>query len=279
MKDSSQGETCRNCRELIGAALDNELSSGETAELMGHLDSCPHCREEWDKFLAVKAGIKNILEKEPVPAHLEKNLSAALAKESGRSKRRQSITMAMAAILVALTGLAFLNGKSLTEKSNSSKISSNAKEQAAAQRLAEIVDATSHNTDNTNCQDCLVNFVGRKAGDEMTKLAGFAVLDSKLGSFELSGSDLVQVKDGNKLVRLCYTSKTDKRVNCIDVYQAPSGTITIAQATEIEINGKKLRQGKIGHQAVVQYTAAGTDLTFVSPLSQEELTALVKPNV
>lgn len=269
MKDSSQGETCRNCRELIGAALDNELSSGETAELMGHLDTCPHCREEWDKFLAVKDGIKKILEKEPAPAHLEKNLSAALAKESGRYRRRQSISMAMAASLIALLGLVFLNGK----------IPPNSKDQAAAQRLASIVDATSHNTDNSNCQDCRVNFVGRKDGEEMTKLAGFAVFDSKLGSFELSGSDLVQVKDGNKLVRLCYTSKTDKRVNCIDVYQAPSGTITLAQATEIEINGKKLRQGKIGRQAVVQYTAAGTDLTFVSPLSQEELTALVKPNV
>jgi hypothetical protein len=65
---------CRTVRELLSEYIDNELDLKLHSEVKEHLDSCPHCKEEYEDILLVKKALRvySVAESEPSPEFSEK---------------------------------------------------------------------------------------------------------------------------------------------------------------------------------------------------------------
>ena len=65
---------CRTVRELLSEYIDNELDLKLHSEVKEHLDSCPHCRKEYEETMEVKNTLRvySMAESEPSPEFSEK---------------------------------------------------------------------------------------------------------------------------------------------------------------------------------------------------------------
>ncbi len=272
---------CEETKALIGPAVDDELTSADTARLMSHIEQCTSCKLEWDKLIAVKEGIKCIVEAEPAPADLEKRLLNAIHLEHQRNIRlRASFLLVAAAAVAALGGGAFL----LLNPSTQPKLASSNLESTprAISSIEKLLAVAGHHSETSDDAAITINFVGHKDARDLTPLAGFAVKQSILasshGTFNLSGSDMLKIGKQN-MVRLCYTSDDDQRVNCIDCYQAPQGMLSFVGGKPETINGKTVISGRIGEDTVIKISENGTDIFYVTPLPAKDLQELIKANV
>src|SRR5512143_1692601 len=70
---------CAAYRELLNADLDNELMSGESAEVRDHLTQCPYCSREYDELAATSRLIQDSLVLYAAPDVLKARIRSALA--------------------------------------------------------------------------------------------------------------------------------------------------------------------------------------------------------
>lgn len=272
---------CEETRALIGPAIDDELTSADTARLMSHLEQCRSCKQEWDKLMAVREGIKGITQAEPAPADLEKRLLNAIHLEHQRNIRlRATFLLVAAAAVAAFGGGAFLLfAPGTTPKLATGKLETSPR---AISSIEKLLATAGHHSETSDDAAITIDYVGHKDAKDLTPLAGFAVKQSTLasshGTFKLSGSDMLKIGKQN-MVRLCYTSDDDDRVNCIDCYQAPEGMLSFAGARSQTINGKTVFSGRIGEDTVLKISENGVDIFYVTPLPVKELQDLIKANV
>lgn len=84
---------CEYYEELIGAALDGEISTEENEELRAHLDTCESCRNFYDAMKAISGTDEQLPE---APEHFTENVMArvrqAAAPEEKPVKKKAGIT-------------------------------------------------------------------------------------------------------------------------------------------------------------------------------------------
>ena len=84
---------CEYYEELIGAALDGEISAEENEELRAHLDTCENCRNFYDAMKAISGTDEQLPE---APEHFTENVMArvrqAAAPEEKPVKKKAGVT-------------------------------------------------------------------------------------------------------------------------------------------------------------------------------------------
>lgn len=260
---------CDEIRALIGPAVDNELPNVELARVNDHLASCQACQIEWEKILELKGAISDIARGNEMSDAFEKKILFALKQEERQARGRH--TWALVGLAAAATFLLFFMGR---PESQSPQIA--VKDAVSAESL---VAGLGHHSELPEDKSFSVDFVRTTDLAEISGLAGFTVQGSKLASFDVSGADVVKSSRGKTLVRLCYTSVDSKYSTCIDCYQAPQGTIAFGGGTVETINGKTVRINSVGKQSFLMMSHNGLDVVYSGAMPEDQLLALVKPNV
>lgn len=89
-------------RELLGLYALDELSSEEESELREHLEGCPACREEMEELRQARSRLRGAFV--APPPELKQRVMGRLPR---RGKRRATVLVAAALLLVFLSGGAF----------------------------------------------------------------------------------------------------------------------------------------------------------------------------
>lgn len=102
---------CEKYQELISAAIDNELSSEEKAELAEHLKVCSECASLYRAFEGLSSAMTAELEE--MPAELHENIMAEIRREDIKKKNKKlskplKTILASAACAVFIVGAAFI---------------------------------------------------------------------------------------------------------------------------------------------------------------------------
>ncbi len=69
---------CRESRDLMSGAVDDQLQSGESRHFNDHIEICGRCRDEYDLEKLTKAYIKRKITYVDVPYDLEQTIMAQL---------------------------------------------------------------------------------------------------------------------------------------------------------------------------------------------------------
>lgn len=287
---------CEETKALIGPARDNELTSSETARVMSHLSECNDCQGDWDKVIAVKEGIEKILDRQGVPADLEKKISNALYEESRKDRQSRTRSLVLAAAAAVTLGLvAFMamqqpsgqiaKAPELQTPGQKAQIAPQTTPQIAsvpeaATSVEHILNTAGHHGDSSeNDANISVDYVGKQDSEDLSKSSGLSVKPSTLANYKLYGSDVIKVGKEKTMVRLCYVSNNGKGQSCIDCYQAPSGMLSLGPSESQTLRGKTVRMSKVGSDNVVVISNNGMDIFYVSPMKEQDLMKLVEPNV
>jgi anti-sigma factor RsiW len=75
---------CLRCAPLLSAHLDGELSVGDEADLVAHLQSCPRCTRAWQDLQVLRAGLRAHVWPQPELAALRSQVQVKLAARSTR---------------------------------------------------------------------------------------------------------------------------------------------------------------------------------------------------
>ena len=96
---------CKKARKTISLALDSRLTAAVSAELNGHLDDCPACRD-WQKG---QAWIQQRIKAAPIPVQLSANLFSVLQNKINEPrKQKEFFTFSPSAFRPALLRAAML---------------------------------------------------------------------------------------------------------------------------------------------------------------------------
>jgi len=78
--------TCRKVRKLIPLAAGGDLRPRRAAVFLAHVDSCPGCREELERFRRALAGIKTAAKTAAVAEWSEGEWSALMARVAAEAR-------------------------------------------------------------------------------------------------------------------------------------------------------------------------------------------------
>lgn len=259
-----------NCSEVLAcldSAADNELPSSQAAIIQGHLNSCSACKNDWDKIIDVRQGIKSILENNKPQNDLDKRIIASL-NTPPNIKQNRSLRLTMA--LVAILALIIITGSILNVANQSIQISNG----VSVERLLASVD---HHSDGPQDKNIKVEYLGNKDTAQISKIVGFKLSGITIDDFKLEGSDLIKIPKNKTLVRMCFTS--DNYSHCIDCYQAPQGMLSFENSTTSILNGKEVKTYTSKGQTALMLNKNGIDILYVGSLPKNELIKLVQTNV
>jgi predicted anti-sigma-YlaC factor YlaD len=134
--------SCADARLSLGAYVVGSLNATERAELEGHLDTCPACRDELAEFaglpgLLARVDVADVVNGEPSapPELLDRVLRAASFER--RSERRWRVLAAAAVVAVASAGAAAAAAQ-IAESGNSTP------RPAAVAQVLTATDPASH---------------------------------------------------------------------------------------------------------------------------------------
>jgi|GEM_PF-5932140 len=104
---------CGNAVERLEALVDGELGAREQAAVESHLASCPGCRRERTRALALRGALRELPNLDPPADLLERVRAAARAEDEarqrrGRSRRRAWPALAAAAVVLLAAGATLL---------------------------------------------------------------------------------------------------------------------------------------------------------------------------
>jgi len=100
---------CDQARALIGSATDNELANAEAALVADHISDCAPCRDQWDKILEVREGIRDIRRAQEPDGDFEKRLLIKVYREQ-RKKSQVAFNLAVglaASALIAIGAVSY----------------------------------------------------------------------------------------------------------------------------------------------------------------------------
>jgi hypothetical protein len=260
---------CQDVKACLGSAADNELPNPEAALVADHLTHCPDCQSDWDKIIVVQEGIQEILKSTKPSADFEKRILWALDKEEKASKSKQKKWLVMG--IAAAFALTIAAASTFKQQYKNIDIAGS---NLPAINVSELVTSTSHHSTGEEGKEFLVSYLG-KGAPQTPKLeleTGFKPQEKTLGSFKISGSDLIKT-GGQSLIRVCYTNP--EKDYCIDCYQAAEGRLALKESVVEKIAGKEIRVAALGEQSAVLTSYNGVDLLYVSPMPKDELARLV----
>lgn len=100
-------KSCKEYELLLQQLADGELPPAQKARLWEHLDSCPHCREQWQFLLTLRDSFASM--ETEVPSGLHENIMEAVRRTPQQAPRKKlprwSHYAAMAACLLLVLGL------------------------------------------------------------------------------------------------------------------------------------------------------------------------------
>lgn len=80
---------CRESRDLMSGAVDNQLHSGETQNFYHHIEICGSCRDEYELERLTKAYIKRKITFVEVPYDLEETIMTRIAAEQSSERHNR----------------------------------------------------------------------------------------------------------------------------------------------------------------------------------------------
>ncbi len=259
-----------NCNDVLAcldSAADNELPSSEAAILQGHLNNCSACKNDWDKIIDVRQGIKSILENNRPKDDLDKRIIASL---NTTSNIKQNRSLRLLIGVAAIFALILFTGSILNVPKPSLQISS-------AVSVESLLLSVDHHSDGPQDKNIKVEYLGNKDTAQISKIAGFNLSGIKMDDFKLEGSDLIRVPQNKVLVRMCFTS--DNYSHCIDCYQAPQGMLSFQNCTTSILDGKEVKTYTAKGQTALMLNKNGIDILYVGSLPKSELIKLIQTNV
>ena len=100
-------KSCKEYELLLQQLADGELPPAQKARLWEHLDSCPHCREQWQFLLTLRDSFASM--EAEVPSGLHENIMEAVRRTPQQTPRKKALRWshyaAMAACLLLVLGL------------------------------------------------------------------------------------------------------------------------------------------------------------------------------
>lgn len=201
---------CRESRELMSGAVDNELHGEEAEGFFEHIEICGSCRDEYELEALTKSYIKRKIAFVRVPVSLERAIREMIFSDTGLLKQGALISRpftnplfqpVMAILTVVLIGVAlfFANRPNLIMPAGSSPPDSEAAVQqgpqdmliAAMNNFQDVLSGKFKSQITAITSADVSNFVNEKTG-ESVKLPVINEADWIGGSVSSGGSKAVQ---------------------------------------------------------------------------------------
>jgi hypothetical protein len=281
--------SCNDFQAHIGPAIDNELPTTETADLVAHLESCPSCAKQWEEMVSVKNHLSRVGNSIEIEQAMIPRILSSLEAERNKPAWIRSKSILMMAAAVLLSGLlAFSFLRPSTPVKNSLPIAKTtisasdivALYQRHMDKKAEISKNASGSA-KSNQTSTKKKAAKVYIAEQVSKQLGFPVeMAEQIGPFRLAGVEINQVKNSSThVLEICYATD-NVHETCIDCFQSAPGSVQLNSANMLasKVNGKAVKIGQFDQLAVIVFSGA-QDKVYISKMPTTKLLDLLARTV